>query len=179
MDGTLKATAIGAVSGALAATGIKLPGQIIGNVVLGAGDNISSQLEAMTNDEQDKFDGWSLASDIALSGLSATLCGPGAKPKLNSVLGEGKRTAKRLTSGFKGSKNLSITKKIVNGTKNLVSDFKPAMKYLKTQVKINLYHSTQRGKKVADYCLARTGLYMFATSSVINAAKGLKTHWEN
>lgn len=171
LDGTLKNAVIGAAGGMLAAFGFGIVGQVIGNVALGARDNIASQLNDMTSGKQEKFNGWSLATDVALSGLSAVLCGPGAKAKVNSVLTENKRAVHRLTKGFRGGKSLSFSSRIAKGVSTFASEFSGTKNQWVKQVRTNLWRSAKKGMIKADYCLARTGVYMFSTNFACNTTK--------
>ena len=78
-DGLLTAGIAGAVSGGLAASGVGLAGQIVGNALIGAGNNAADQLIGMTNGTKtDGFDVGSMLIDGAIGSAAGFAGGAGA-----------------------------------------------------------------------------------------------------
>ncbi len=78
-DGLLTAGIAGAVSGGLAASGVGLVGQVVGNALIGAGNNAADQLIGMANGTKtDGFDVGSMLLDGAIGAAAGFAGGAGA-----------------------------------------------------------------------------------------------------
>lgn len=78
-SGLLTAGIAGAVSGGLAASGVGLAGQVIGNALIGAGNNAADQLIGMANGTKtDGFDVTSMLLDGAIGAVAGFAGGAGA-----------------------------------------------------------------------------------------------------
>ena len=104
-DGLLTAGIAGAVSGGLAASGVGLAGQVVGNALIGAGNNVADQLIGMTNGTKtDGFDVGSMLLDGAIGAAAGFAGGAGAGNRGLTKIGltNVKRTWNALT--HKGAK---------------------------------------------------------------------------
>lgn len=104
-DGLLTAGIAGAVSGGLAASGVVLVGQVVGNALIGAGNNAVDQLIGMANGTKtDGFDVGSMLLDGAIGAAAGFAGGAGAGNRGLTKIGltNVKRTWNALT--HKGAK---------------------------------------------------------------------------
>ena len=110
----------GAVSGALAATGVGIAGQIVGNALISGAENIANQ--TIIN-EDEPFDFGSLALDMAIGGISGAVGGDGALVRKTS------KGTTRMTShvtSLTRRTNSRVVKGVVSGSTATV---KKAVKY--------------------------------------------------
>ena len=78
-NGLLTAGISGAMSGGLAASGVGLVGQVVGNAFIGAGNNAADQLVGMANGTKtDGFDVGSMLLDGTIGAVAGFAGGPGA-----------------------------------------------------------------------------------------------------
>ena len=146
MDGVIRAAAVGAISGGLAATGIGTLGQAVGNAALSAADSIYSQ--AKENGIK-KVNVWQVMSDTIIGGLSGAAGSKGFSKSVNL-----KTLNKRLTS------------KVLSGSKTVV---KKAVKYYVSQTKTLYKKGLIASIKKATYVSVglKTSRYWLKRSRII------------
>ncbi len=126
----------GAFSGALAATGVGVAGQIVGNALISGAENVANQ--TFLADEPTVFDPVDLVIDMAIGGLGGALGGNGA-----SVVKNGKGTV-RMTSHIT-SLTRRTNRRIVRGLKSgSASTVKKAIVYYKKNTRV-LYTQLKTG----------------------------------
>ena len=105
----------GALSGALAATGVGLLGQMAGNAVIGAGQELWNQ----ATDDEEGIDWGYVGLSGAATGLCAYFGGPGSKGAMNDVGSQLKsKVFKRVGNLFKANAKASVKK----GTGQLIKE---------------------------------------------------------
>ena len=146
LDGVIRAAAVGAISGGLAATGIGTLGQAVGNAALSAADSIYSQ--AKENGIK-KVNVWQVMSDTIIGGLSGAAGSKGFSKSVNL-----KTLNKRLTS------------KVLSGSKTVV---KKAVKYYVSQTKTLYKKGLIASIKKATYVSVglKTSRYWLKRSRII------------
>ena len=106
LSGALIAAGSGAASGVLAASGVGLVGQIVGNgLINGAADATKQVIENGINN----IDGWKIASNVGLGMIAGRLGGSGANS--NNYIGSvTKQLEKRIGNAFAQKKGLRLSK---------------------------------------------------------------------
>ena len=121
-EGVAVSAAAGAVSGALAATGVGLVGQVVANAAISGAENVISQARSGNEFNEGEF-----AMSVAIGGLSGLAGGKGASSgcsqkylkSANSQLTAGLKSASRITSS---SIRTSVKSAVVNTYKRKVGD---------------------------------------------------------
>ena len=109
----------GAASGALAATGVGVVGQVVVNAMISGAENVANQ--TILADEDEEFDPLDLAIDMAIGGLGGAIGGRGASfakkgtkvvSMTNHVTSLTRRTNRRIIQGL-NSRNISVARKAI------------------------------------------------------------------
>ena len=115
----------GAASGALAATGIGIVGQIVGNALISGAENIANQ--TILDKENEPFDVSSLALDMAIGGIGGAIGGDGALVRKTSkgttrmtshITSLTHRTNSRVVKGIVSGSSTTVKKAVVYYVKN-------------------------------------------------------------
>ena len=109
----------GAASGALAATGVGVVGQVVVNAMISGAENVANQ--TILADEDEEFDPLDLAIDMAIGGLGGAIGGRGASfakkgtkvvSMTNHITSLTRRTNRRIIQGL-NSRNISVARKAI------------------------------------------------------------------
>ena len=126
----------GAASGALAATGVGIVGQIVGNALISGAENIANQ--TILDEDNEPFDFGSLALDMAIGGIGGAIGGDGALVR-KTTKGTTRMTS-HITSLTRRT-NSRVVKGIASGSATTV---KKAVKYYVTNTRV-LYRQLSSG----------------------------------
>ena len=107
---TMIAAGGGAISGALAASGVGIVGQILGNGIISGATNVASQI---TDNSSTGIDPYAVAANIGLGMLAGKIGGAGANAN-NYLQSLSKQLTNRVGNAFLHKSGQSLTKELTN-----------------------------------------------------------------